>query len=201
MTAFLDRVNRGEIEGINKEMLDRAYQAMDNPADPRKEQICICLTQLMVHLLEDPDRIKSAEFKLVAHQFVVLDGQYKALNANYDALKRENAQVNEKNKAQQKVIDGLIEQLAKERARSRVLEANFAQREYKRLESMHTRDGIFFSTVIIATLPLSWWMVKGLSKEQQELSGRANKWRRVESLIREKKLMLEEAKAREGLVS
>lgn len=189
MGAFLDYVQRGQIEGINRAMLDEAYQVLAYSQDPRKDRIQVCLKELTLHLLEDPDRRNNVEFKKLAKDVVDLTNQCKALKQNYQNLASSNKELEEKVKAQQKTIDDLSQQLVAERARTRHYQLKEVNEYVASLDSLHTKNGIFYSIF----MPVTVFVVRQLSEEQRALSAKANRWRNVADLISNKKLMKHDA--------
>ncbi len=191
MTIFLNELNRGNIAGINEAVLNRAYQVMANPNDQRREHVRVALTELYLHLLQDPNRVRAAEIQQLGGRVNdlvnakdVLERNYKNLNAHDQELQ---AQVN----AQALQIAQAAQQLLAEKKRLQVYDLEYCQKKIASLNkkwwSHQACVGVFFPVAIV-------YGVNKVKQERWQIEREIKQWQRVDSLIREKWLSLDEAK-------
>lgn len=207
MTVFLDCVENGQIDGINRAALDRALQVMQNPQEAdRRDRIQACLVELNFHLLQDPARVKSAEFQKLAQEFKVLVAEKEVLKKNYPNLDLANQQVAKGINDQQKQIDQLAQQLLAEKRRTQLYDLDLCQREIDSLESFQTKNAlsvagggalltIFTLGVGAVALP---FIAAGTAKDFDRIEGHIKSFKEAKRLIQTEGLSLEAAKIRAG---
>lgn len=196
MTTLLNCVESGQIQGIDRTAMDRAFGALADPNDARRERIRVCITELTLHLLEDPNRIRNADFQQMAAELAGLALRVQDLHQNYGRLDQENRGLRDRVDAQRVIIDGLTRQLAQERARLRGYERTVVQAKIKELQ----RELDIYETVAVTFLPFSivvgvrpYW--REVRENLKNLRGEIRGWERVDRLIRDRNLMLDQAKA------
>lgn len=212
MTVLMACVEKGQIAGINREVLIEAYQVLENSNCPkeRKDRLRSCIVQLTLHLLQDPDRVSVTEFKHLTDQVRVLTTQKNELLTNAKQLTRKNEMLENQMNEQQRCIDDLARELLRQKEEVHLKELELIKksitfyeekRDHERLKyrayAVLLSIGLFIAFPYWSLAPIPTILAIGYNGPKPRLDLydlQITYWKRVEALIKERGLLCEEAK-------